>query len=133
MPICTTCSAAIIKLSPQERTSVTSGNPVEITLPPLQHVPRDDCWICTKFSKWLAAEHPEIFHNWGNEDLPVTYSLAGLSHIDRPRGTLICVIMLNFTYRGFGEDDACGFELDLVPGEGNFQRLNTSNQNTHGL
>jgi hypothetical protein len=41
--------------------------------------------------------------------------------------------MLNFTYRGFGEDDACGLDLDLVSGEGNFQRLNTSNQNTHGL
>lgn len=133
MLICTTCSAAITTLHPQDRGSVPTRRLVESTLPPLNHVPRYDCWICIKFSKWLGAEHPELLGNWDHQDLPVTYSLVGCSHVIRPQSPLICVIMLNFTHRSLGGNDACGFELDLIPREGNFLRLNTRNQDTNGL
>ena len=133
MLICTTCSAAIITLRPQDRGTVPTRRLVESTLPPLNHVPRFDCWICIKFLKWLRAEHPELLRDWDHEDLPVTYFLVGWSHIVRPESPSMCVIILNFTHRSLGEDDGCGFELDLVPREGNSLRLNTRNQDTNGL
>lgn len=133
MLICTTCSAAITTLRPQDQGPVPKGRLVESTLPPLNQVPRYDCWICIKFSKWLRAEHPELLRNWDHEDLPVTYYLVGWSHMVRPEGFLLCVVMLNITHRSLERNDSCGFELDLVPREGNSLRPNTRNQDTNGV
>jgi hypothetical protein len=54
----------------------------------------------------------------------VTYALIGLAHADRPQVPLICVLILSVTVQGpHREDDACGFGINLIPGEGIFDTV----------
>ena len=123
MPICTTCSVAITQLRPQDK--APAFNDINITLPRFRSWIVRNCWVCSKFSKWLEAEHPGLFNSWNIDELPVAYTLIGIEHIDRPQDPLISLLMLNITAQGLDpEDDACEVEVNLIPGEGIFDQIN---------
>jgi hypothetical protein len=119
MPICETCLVAITKLSPQEKAPPSNERDVDTTLPRFGNWIFRSCWICSKFSKWLEFNHPELFNSWHKMKLPVIYALIGFLHASRPQVPLLCVIILHVTVQGLDrDDDACGFEINLIPGEG---------------
>jgi hypothetical protein len=119
MPICETCSDAITNLRPQEKALLSDKQDVDTSLPRFGNGTIRTCWVCSKFSKWLEVKHPELFSSWREEKLPVKYAKIGFGHAKRPGAPLICLLLLNVTVQGLHrEDDACEFEVNLIPGEG---------------
>jgi hypothetical protein len=76
-----------------------------------------NCWICTKFAKWLVSVDRNVFESWHKDTLQVEYYSHQQAFM-KIQGTI--VELFAFLMRPFGrtDGDSCSIEVNFVPSNG---------------
>ncbi len=119
MAICSRCSSAIQQLRPHDWQSERKERNINVKLPIFGHAGIRGCWICFKFSKWLEAENPKLFKEWGRRALQVKFIAFGRMYIEQPQQDVLLPFFMNISPSGQEEDDAtCQIELNFMSATG---------------
>jgi hypothetical protein len=92
-----------------------------VTLPVYRLGAVHDCWICTKFSKWLEAENPALFKAWQKQSLQVKFTSFGRMRLEQPREDILLPFFVNILPPGGDDDDdgaACEVVLNFMYAQG---------------
>jgi hypothetical protein len=117
MPLCGICSSAAVKLHSSYH-PYRKSEPFETTFPRLGSAAPRNCWACLKFSKWLEAEHLDLFRTWQTEEICVIYSMHLWARMDHPNGGYSYEFLLDLRVHGLNPRDACFIDVNAVPVEG---------------
>jgi hypothetical protein len=121
MAICDRCSAAIQELRPQDwQVAQKRARRISVKLPRYRRSSIFGCWVCCKFSHWLAAENPGLLQAWHWKSLRVEFSSFGRIHIEPPEQghvlSLFAIEILPLDHNGDG--GGCEVELNFITAQG---------------